>query len=108
MRTNNERSYEPSWRPASCSFGSQVLVFHFPGVIERVKRGMPNQVPERPGTGHFALDVQRPNRVAIGVAMRGQSLVAQHRVLGCEHAEPLGPVKLVCKRMMDDLVPISP
>src|SRR5215471_3193558 len=33
---------------ATASFASQILVFHFPGVIERVKRGVPNQVPERP------------------------------------------------------------
>ena len=31
-----------SLRPTSRSFGSQVLVFHFPGVIERVKRGVPD------------------------------------------------------------------
>ncbi len=29
-------------------FGSQVLVFHFPGVIQGMKSGMPNQKPERP------------------------------------------------------------
>jgi hypothetical protein len=34
-------------------FGSQILVFHFPGVIERVKRGVPNQVAERPFAGQL-------------------------------------------------------
>ena len=29
-------------------FGSQVLVFHFPGVVQGVKGGVPNQEPERP------------------------------------------------------------
>ena len=28
--------------------GSQILVFHLPGVVERVKRGVANQVPQRP------------------------------------------------------------
>ena len=41
----------------------QVFVFHFPGVIQRVKRGVPNQIPERPGAGQFALGMERPNGV---------------------------------------------
>jgi len=32
----------------SCSFGSQILVFHFPDVVHGVKGGAPNQEPERP------------------------------------------------------------
>jgi hypothetical protein len=32
----------------SRSFCSQIPVFHFPGVIERVIRCVPNQEPERP------------------------------------------------------------
>jgi hypothetical protein len=36
-------------------FGSQILVFHFPGMIERVKGGVPYQVPQRPLTGQFTL-----------------------------------------------------
>ena len=31
----------------------QVFVFHCPGVIQSVKRGVPQQIPERPGSGHF-------------------------------------------------------
>jgi hypothetical protein len=33
---------------ASRFFGSQVLVFHFPGMVHGVKGGVPNQEPERP------------------------------------------------------------
>ena len=40
---------------ASRSFGSQILVFHFPGMIERVKGGVPYQVPQRPLAGQFTL-----------------------------------------------------
>jgi hypothetical protein len=29
---------------APASFGSQILVFHFPGVIERMKRGVANMI----------------------------------------------------------------
>jgi hypothetical protein len=36
-------------------FGSQILVFHFPGMIERVKGGVPYQVSQRPLAGQFAL-----------------------------------------------------
>jgi hypothetical protein len=36
-------------------FGSQILVFHFPGMIERVKGGVPYQVPQRPLAGQFTL-----------------------------------------------------
>ena len=36
-------------------FASQILVFHFPGVIERVKGGVPYQVPQRPLAGQFTL-----------------------------------------------------
>jgi hypothetical protein len=60
----------------------QVFVFHFPGVVQRVIRGVPNQIPERPSSGHFALRMERPNGVAIGVAVRLQTLVDQQRTLG--------------------------
>ena len=40
---------------ASRLFGSQILVFHFPGMIERVKGGVPYQVPQRPLAGEFPL-----------------------------------------------------
>src|SRR5438067_11303560 len=59
----------------------QVFVFHFPGVIERVIRGMPNQVPQRPDAGHFALGMERPNGIAIGVAVRSQALVGPIRIV---------------------------
>ena len=36
-------------------FGSWILVFHFPGMIERVKGGVPYQVPQRPLAGQFTL-----------------------------------------------------
>ncbi|MBK8990012.1 MAG: hypothetical protein IPM39_28785 [Chloroflexi bacterium] len=29
-------------------FGSQVLVFHFPGMVQDVKGGVPNQEAQRP------------------------------------------------------------
>src|SRR6266581_8002618 len=80
------------------SFGGEVLVFHFPGVIQRVIRGVPNQVPERPGSGHFALGMERPNGCAIGVALRLQSLVRRHHALRqLRHDQPelLPPVLLL-------------
>ncbi len=47
----------------SRSFSSQILVLHFPGVIERMIRGVPNQVPELPGAGDFALGMK--HRIAL-------------------------------------------
>src|SRR5215217_6648197 len=82
------------WGPTSRSFGGKVLVFQFPNVIHRMKRGVPNQEPERPRAGRFALGMQRPNCMALGVAMRVQSLVGRHRILKREHAEFLGPAPL--------------
>src|SRR6266851_9937597 len=90
------------------SFGGEVLVFHFPGVIQRVIRGVPNQVPERPGSGHFTLGMERPNGCGIGVAMRFQFLVGQHRVVRREYPELLRPVLLSADHMTDDSVPITP
>ena len=29
-------------------FGSQIFVFHFPSMVQRVKGGVPNQIPKRP------------------------------------------------------------
>jgi hypothetical protein len=40
---------------ASRLFDTQIFVFHFPGVIERVKRSVPNQETERPRASHFVL-----------------------------------------------------
>jgi len=54
-------------------FASQILVFHFPGVIERVKGGVPNQVPERPFrllASLLALGVVVPYCLAIGITIR--------------------------------------
>jgi hypothetical protein len=65
---------EPS---SSRLFGRQILIFHFPGVIKRVKRRVPDQVPERPGAGYFALGMQNPNGIAVGVAMCPQPLIDQ-------------------------------
>ncbi len=59
---------------ASRSFDRQIFVFQFPGVVQRMICGVPDQVAERPGAGHFTLGMQRPNCVAVGVAMRVQSL----------------------------------
>src|SRR6185437_3887679 len=50
--------------------GRQILVFHFPCVIQCVKRGVPNQIPERPVAGHFTLSMKRPNGGAVSVAVR--------------------------------------
>ena len=36
-------------------FASQILVLHFPGMIERVIGGVQYQVPERPLAGQFTL-----------------------------------------------------
>jgi len=62
------------WSPVRTApsglFAGQVFVFHFPGVVERVIRGVPDQVAERPGARHIALGMQRPNRAAIGFAVR--------------------------------------
>src|SRR5579859_389134 len=86
----------------------QVFVFHFPGVIQRVIRGVPNQIPQRPGTGQFALRMECPNGVAIGVTVRLQPLVAQHRILGSGYPDLLCPLLLHAKRMTDDVIPITP
>ena len=48
----------------------QVFVFHFPGVIQGVIGGVPEQIPKRSGAGHFALGMERPNPFAIGGAVR--------------------------------------
>src|SRR5260370_39986307 len=86
----------------------QVFVFHFPGVIQRVIRGVPNQIPERPSSGHFTLSMERPNGVAIGVAVRLQTLVDQHRTFLSGHPDLLCPLLLHAKRMTDDVIPITP
>ncbi len=85
----------------------QVFVFHFPCVIERVKRSVPNQKLERPGSGHFALSMECPNGVAIGVAVRLQTLVDRQRNLRNVHPELLCPLLLRVNRMKDDVIPIT-
>src|SRR5689334_18766205 len=85
---------------ATSSAGSQILIFHFPGVIEGVKGGVPNKVPQWPLAGRLILGVQLPDGLAIGLAMRLQSLVGQHSfprllslsLLRREHAEHPRPI----------------
>src|ERR687888_52505 len=67
------------------TFGSQILVFHFPGVIERVKGGVPNQEPQRPFrllASLLALGVVVPDCLAISITIRPQFLVSQQRIVG--------------------------
>src|SRR6266568_5889428 len=91
---------------ADCA--GQVFVLHFPGVIERVIGGVPHQIAQRPGACQFALGMERPNGAAIGVAVRSQALVAQHRTLGSGHPKLSSPVLLHAQRMTDDVIPITP
>ena len=86
----------------------QILVFHFPRVIQRVKGGVPKQIPERPGAGRFALSVELPNGSAIGVAVRAQSLVGQQRVFRSVYPKFRSPVLLRAQRMPDNAVPVPP
>ena len=72
-------------------YASQIFVFHFPGMIERVKGGVPYQVPQRPLAGQFTLRVVVPDCVAIGIAMRLQPLARQHRTVGGVHAKQQFP-----------------
>src|SRR5574341_2613943 len=98
-------------RSASRSFGSQILVFHFPGVVQGVKGGVADQEPERPFrhlAGQLALSVVVPYCIAIGRAMRFQSLASQHRTVRGEHTDHLRPILLRGERMTDDTVPITP
>ena len=85
----------------------QVFVFHFPGVIQRVIRGVPNQIAERPGSGHFALSMERPNGIAIGVTVRFQALVGQLRAVRSAQSQLRGHVLLRGQRMLDDVIPIQ-
>src|SRR6202022_3289463 len=86
----------------------QVFVFHFPGVIHRVIRGVPDQISEWPGSGHFALRMERPNCRAIGVAVRFQSLVVGHHgTFWSVHPDLLCPLLLRAYRMTNDSVPIT-
>jgi len=39
-------------------FECQVFVFHFPGMVEGVIGGVPDQVAKRPGARHGALGMQ--------------------------------------------------
>ena len=49
---------------------------------------------ERPGACHFVLGMQRPNCVAIGLAMSFQPLVRLAFIQWCEHAELIRPIQL--------------
>src|SRR5262249_49127294 len=91
-----------------CLWGGQVLVFHFPRVVHRVKRGVPNQVSQRPGPGHLALGMELPNGFAVGVAVRLQALVGQHRAWRSEHPDLSRPLLLRAERVTDNVVPIAP
>src|SRR5574341_1151001 len=86
----------------------QVFVFHFPGVIQRMIRGVPNQIPERPSSGHFALRMERPNGTARGIPVRSQALVGQNRTVRSAQPELRSPVLLRAQCMPDDAVPIPP
>src|SRR5215212_8101586 len=77
-------------------------------MVHGVKGGVPDEEAERPGAGHFALSVERANGLAVGVTVRVQSLVSQHRLLKRAKSEHLGPVLFRGERMTDDLVPIPP
>src|SRR5215467_10078408 len=52
--------------------------------------------------------MERPNCGAIGVAVRLQTLVDQHRTFLSEHPDLLCPLVLHAKRMTDNLIPIPP
>ena len=87
-------------------FGSEILVFHFPGMVQSVKCRVPNQVTERPFrhlTGPLALGVVVPYCVDIGIAMCFQPLVSQYRTFRGEHTDPLRPILLVAKHMADNI-----
>src|SRR4051794_39032345 len=124
MRSNElpiscyERARKASQKPtisrakrSAGTFASQILVFHFPGVIERVKGGVPNQEPERPFrllASLLALGVVVPYSLAIGIAIRPQSFVSQRRIIGGGNPDPTRPVLLHAKRMPDDVVAVAP
>jgi hypothetical protein len=99
--------FQPSRREFRHSGDDQVLVFHFPGVIHSVERGVPDEEAEGPGAGHLTLGVERPNGPVIGVTMRVQARLGQRRILGRAQPELLGPVLLRGERMTDDVVPIA-
>src|SRR5438270_7144939 len=94
--------------PSFGSFGSQILVGHFPGVVEGVKGGVPNKVPQRPLAGHLAFGMERSNRIAIGIAISVQFLAVQHRLLRRDHAYHFRPVPLRENHVTDDAISISP
>jgi hypothetical protein len=47
-RENPRRPVHAVLGGTSCLFGRQILVFHFPSVIQGVKGGVPNQESQRP------------------------------------------------------------
>src|SRR5215212_6769047 len=92
-------------------FASQILVFHFPGVIECVKGGVPNQEPEWPFrllASLLALGVVVPYCLAIDITIRPQSLVSQQRIVGGDNPDPTCPVLLDGKRMPDNVISVAP
>src|SRR6201992_757179 len=89
---------QKAWEISS-DCGGQIFVFHFPGVVERVICGMPNQIPQRPSSSHFALGMERPNGLAIALAVRSQVLVGQ--LCALRKAQPqLGSHVLLCAQRM--------
>src|SRR4051812_28680307 len=92
---------------------TQILVFHFPGVIERVKGGVPYQEPERPFrllASLLALGVVVPYCLAIGITIRHQSIVSQQHIsiIGGNNPDTTRPVLLYEQRMPDDMVAVAP
>src|SRR5437763_7367691 len=51
--------------------------------------------------------MEGPNGVAIGIAVRLQTLVAQQRILGSVYPDLRRPVLLHAKCMADDVIPIT-
>src|SRR5689334_6760947 len=112
-----ERARKASQKPtisrakrSAGTFASQILVFHFPGVIERVKGAVPNQEPERPFrllASLLALSVVVPDCLAIGITIRPQSLVSQQRIVAGDNPDPTRPIPLYGQRMPDDVISIA-
>src|SRR5262245_18665108 len=91
-------------------FASQIVVFHFPRVIERVKGGVPSHVPVRPFrllASLLALGVVVPYCLAIGITIRPQSLVSQQRIIAGGNPDPTRPIPLYGQRMPDDVVAVA-
>ena len=85
-------------------FGAQVFVLHFPGMIQHVKGGVPNQEAEWPGSGKFALRVECPNSRAIGIAVRLQVLRRSAAHPGAYALQLLCPLLFAGKHMAHDVL----